>query len=448
MEPLELFSHREILRVSELVGRLKRLTERNFDFVWVEGEISGLRRPGSGHVYFTLKDDKAAIRAVLFRPRAAMLRFQLEEGLSVLCQGNLSVYAPRGDVQLIAETMEPRGAGALALAVEQLKRRLAEEGLFEASRKQSLPELPRRVAVVTSPSGAAVRDFLKVLHRRFAGVEVYLYPVLVQGDQAAGQVARALEDLAAWGRAEVIVITRGGGSAEDLMPFNDEALARAVAACPVPVVSAVGHEVDVTICDLVADLRAPTPSAAAELLVQPRADLVRRLGGLWQRVLSAGLRLGASRRRELRHLMRRLSDPRRVLAERRLRLDDLVARAGHGLWNGLHLRRRRLDDLARRLTAVRPDRRLAQVSAMNNELRQRLVAAQAAGLIQRRAMLDNLSARLRAMSPLAVLGRGYALVYDPEGRLVRRADAVRTGERIKVRLGAGSLRALVEEVEP
>lgn len=448
MEPLELFSHREVFSVSDLVDRLKRLTERNFDFVWVEGEISGLRRPGSGHVYFTLKDDKAALRAVLFRPRAALLRFQLEEGMSVLCQGGLGVYAPRGDVQLLVETMEPRGAGALALAVEQLKRRLAEEGLFDAARKRPLPELPQRVAVITSPTGAAVRDFLKVLHRRFSGVEVYIYPVRVQGDTAASQVTQALKDLADWGRAEVIVITRGGGSAEDLMPFNDEALARTVAASPVPVVSAVGHEVDVTICDLAADLRAPTPSAAAELLVQPRADLIRRLGGLWQRLLALGLRLPAARRREVSHLVRRLGDPRRALADRRLRLDDLSARAAHGLMNSLHRRRASLADLTQRLTAARPDRRLARAAARRVELTQRLMAAGAAGLARRRAGLDNLAARLRAMSPLAVLGRGYALVYDPQEHLVRRAEAVSPGDRVKVRLAAGAIRARVEEVEP
>ena len=255
--------------MGELVGQLKKATEDRFDFVWVEGEISGLRRPGSGHVYFALKDDTAMLRAVLFRNRAALMRFAPEDGLKVLCQGRISVYQARGEVQMVVDTMEPRGAGALALAFDQVKKRLAAEGLFDQERKRPLPVPALKVAVITSGQGAALRDFLHVLHRRYAGIQVAIYPTPVQGDEAPGRMIKALEDIAAWGWPQVVVLTRGGGSPEDLWAYNDELLARAIAASPIPVVSAVGHEVDLSISDLVADVRAPTPSAAAELLARP-----------------------------------------------------------------------------------------------------------------------------------------------------------------------------------
>lgn len=447
MEPLNLFTKREILSVSELVSQLKRTVEDRFDFIWVQGEISGLRRPGSGHYYFALKDDKASLRAVLFRQQASALRFALEDGQSVLCQGRLGVYQPRGEVQLIVESVEPRGAGALALAFEQLKRKLMAEGLFEPERKQALPEMPRKVAVVTSPSGAAIHDFLKVLRGRFASVQVAVYPVAVQGEQAAPQAVQALQDLAQWGWPEVIVITRGGGSPEDLASFNDEALARAVAVCPIPVVSAVGHEVDVSICDLVADLRAPTPSAAAEMLIKPRADLAARLQALWRGLLGAGERISRVRRHDLHALVRYMPDPGRALANQRLRIDDMLARAEKGLTTDLHLQRRKVETLARRLAAARPERRLATTSARFGELERTMFSVQVRGLEKRRSRLTALEAKLRALSPLAVLGRGYALITDQAGTVLRRADQAEVGMRVRARLGQGQLLARVEKVE-
>lgn len=448
MEPLDLFAKREIISVSDLVSRLKRTVEKRFDFLWVQGEISGLRRPGSGHYYFSLKDDKASMRAVFFRHQAAMLRFALEDGLSVVCQGRMGVYQPRGEVQLMVESMEPRGAGALALAFEQLKRKLDAEGLFDPQRKQPLPEMPRQVAVVTSPSGAAIRDFLKVLHRRFAGVQVAIYPVVVQGSQAAAQAIQAIDDLVEWGWPEVIVITRGGGSPEDLAPFNDEALARAVAACPIPVVSAVGHEIDVSICDLVADLRAPTPSAAAELLIKPRSELTQRLLSLWGRLGSVGERLTRRRRRELTALVRYMGDPARRLADERMRIDDLVGRARSAITLALHQHQRAADGLARRLATARPERRLALAAAKCREQEQAMLSAVTAAINRRRSRLGGLESALRAMSPLAVLGRGYALVSDQAGALLRRAGQAQVGQRIQARLAEGRLWARVEEVEP
>ncbi|MFZ5587516.1 MAG: exodeoxyribonuclease VII large subunit [Thermodesulfobacteriota bacterium] len=448
LEPLDLFTRRQVYSVAELVGQLKELAESRFDFVWVEGEVSGLRRPGSGHLYFTLKDDQAMLRAVLFRHQAALSRFALEEGQKVLCQGRVSVYTARGEMQLIVDVVEPRGAGALALAFEQLKKRLMAEGLFEPERKRPLPDLPQKIAVVTSPSGAAIRDFLHVLHRRFDRVQVAVYPTPVQGDEAAPAMVQALADLAAWGWPEVIVLTRGGGSPEDLWAFNDEGLARAIAASPIPVVSAVGHEIDVTISDLVADLRAPTPSAAAELLVANRAELAQRLRALQGRLARRGGRIVSLRRERLAGLRRGLRDPRRRLADLRLRVDDLLDLAQGALAAGLHRRGRRLAGLRERLLERRPDRRLAELAARHGGLSRRLDAAMLASLRKRRAVLGELAAGLRNLGPLAVLGRGYALVQDDQGRLLRRAGQARPGQALRVRLAAGALRVRVEEIEP
>lgn len=447
LEPLDLFSRRQVLSVRELVSQLKKLVESRYDFVWVEGEVSGLRRPGSGHLYFSLKDSEASIKAVIFRHQAAMLRFSLEDGLKVLCQGRVSVYGPRGDLQLVVDTVEPKGAGALALAFEQIKQRLEAEGLFAAERKKPLPDLPKRIAVVTSPTGAAIRDFLNVLHRRFAGVEVAIYPVLVQGAEAPAQIITALADLAAWGWPEVIVLTRGGGSPEDLWAFNDEGLARAIAACPIPVVSAVGHEIDLSISDLVADLRAPTPSAAAELLVKPQAELAARLGGLSARLAQAAARFIARRRAEMNALTRGLGDPRRRLADKRLRVDDLLSRAGSAAGQAQHRQARRLWKARQKLIQARPDRRLAQVGARLGGLCHRLGASGVGAVTIRRYQLERLTARLRALSPLAVLGRGYALALGPDGALLTSAGQVKEGDQIRVRLAQGALRATVREVE-
>lgn len=448
MEPLQLFTRRQVLSVAELVGQLKTLAETHFDFVWVEGEVSGLRRPGSGHVYFALKDEQAILRAVLFRPQASLLRFALSDGQRVLCQGRLSVYPPRGDVQLIIDSVEPRGAGALALAFAQLRRRLEAEGLFDSERKRPLPDLPQRVAVVTSPTGAAIRDFLHVLARRFDRMQVAVYPVPVQGDEAAERMIQALADLNAWGWPEVIVLTRGGGSPEDLWAFNHEGLARAIAASPIPVVSAVGHEVDVTIADLVADLRAATPSAAAEILVRPRADLAARLTDLRGRLLASARRALAGRRLALMALTRALGDPRRRLIDRRLRVEDLASRAVHAMKARIHGGERRVWRLKDSLLARGPQARLREQRADARDLSRRLVAAMARGLDERRALLGKTQAGLRALGPMAVLSRGYALVSDERGALLRAADQARPGQVIGVRLLNGRLRARVEEVLP
>ncbi len=447
MEPLDLFTQRKIHTVGALMKELKKLTEQRFNFIWVEGEISGLRKPGSGHVYFSLKDPDASLRAVFFKHQASLLRFELEEGQKVLCQGRISVYAPRGDLQLVVDSIEPRGAGALALAFEQLKKRLAAEGLFEPERKKPLPELPQRIAVVTSPTGAALKDFLKHLYARTDRIQVGVYPALVQGEAAPAANIKALKELAEWGWPQVIVLTRGGGSPEDLWAYNDEALARAIAECPIPVVSAVGHEIDTSISDLVADLRAATPTAAGEMLARPMVELSQRLLSILER-LAPAMQRGLSRRHmELRGFRRGLGDPSRRIVDQRLRVEDLLTRGAHAVKGQCHRMAAGLWSMSERLKSNRPDRRLAQVRAKKQELGMRLLGAGIARIQERRQKLDLLSARLKALGPNAVLGRGYALVSDAEGGLVTDADQVRTGDRLRVRLARGTLGVVTEEVD-
>ena len=319
---------RAVFTVAELTARIKAELEDSFPAVWVEGEISNLRAPSSGHAYFTLKDDLAQLRCVLFRSRGRRVRFELADGLQVLLFGGLDVYAARGEYQLVVELMEPKGLGALQLAFEQLKRKLDAEGLFDAARKRALPRFPRAIGIVTSPTGAALRDILHVIGRRFAGLRLLVAPVRVQGEGAALDVAQALENLCELKDLDVVIVARGGGSIEDLWAFNDESVARAIVACTVPVISAVGHETDFTIADFAADLRAPTPSAAAALVVREKLHVLRGLAHLYGR-LSKGMesRVAEERQRLLVLAGRRvLTEPGRALREWHRRLDDLSAR--------------------------------------------------------------------------------------------------------------------------
>ena len=387
------------------------------------------------------------LRAVLFRHQAALLRFAPEDGLKVLCQGKLSVYQARGEVQLVVDTMEPRGAGALALAFEQVKKRLSAEGLFDRERKKPLPIPALKVAVITSAQGAALRDFLHVLHKRYAGIQVAVYPTLVQGDEAAGQMVKALEELVAWGWPQVIVLTRGGGSPEDLWAFNDEILARAIADCPIPTVSAVGHEVDVSISDLVADMRAPTPSAAAELLARPPAEMAERLETLGNRLARASLRMLEKRRTVLAGLRRGLGDPGRRLIDQRLRVDDILIRGTQALRAILYERAAGLSRAREGLKAARPDRRLAQLAGRLNGLELCLAGSMQADLSGKRFRLEAAKAKLAALGPAKVLGRGYAVVVDENGRVITDAAAAKVGQSIDIKLSRGELIASVEEVK-
>jgi exodeoxyribonuclease VII large subunit len=440
---------RRILTVSELNLLTQEMLEDAFSCVWVEGEISNLRRYPSGHTYFTLKDADAQVAAVLFRGASQSLPFRPEDGLKILARGTISLYVPRGTFQIIVDAMEPAGLGALQLAFEQLKARLLEEGLFDASRKRPLPVLPRRIGIVSSPAGAALRDILKVLSRRFANVEVVIAPSRVQGDGASAEIVEAIRSLNRLGGIDVIILARGGGSLEDLWPFNEERVARAIAASEIPVISGIGHEVDVTIADLVADLRAPTPSAAAEMVVRSKQDLLERIGALRSRLLSAARLLVARGRQDLdatgaARAGRAVAD---LLRDRTLELDDLTERLRAGLERRTTGARHRLALLGERMTPARLAERLLRRSAASQGLARLLRTSIAARMQRARNQASGYAERLQALSPLAVLSRGYAVCrLEPDGTILKDSAAVRTGDAVRVLLHRGSLGCAVTEV--
>lgn len=437
---------RQVLRPSQLNALARDLLEGSFPQVWVEGEISNFSRPASGHAYFTLKDARAQVRCALFRSNAARLRFAPRDGMLVLARGRLTLYEARGDYQLVLEHLEEAGEGALRRAFEELKARLAAEGLFDTGRKRPLPAYARRLAVITSPRGAAVRDVLSVLGRRFPLLEVEVLPVPVQGDGAAAQILDMLQRAGRSGRYDLVLITRGGGSLEDLWAFNDEALARAIVASPVPVVAAIGHEVDVSLADFAADLRAPTPSAAAELLVPDRGELLDRLRRDRQRfdALLARLLGAQAQRVDQAFLKLQALRPQLRLERGRNRLGALRHRLGQA-WQAPSARRsERLSRLLRRLDQAHPRRRL-EAHRHRLALLQRALAALPARLVEpRRLQLRGLARALESVSPLATLGRGYAIVFDENGQVLRRAADARDGDRLRARLADGELALKVE----
>lgn len=442
---------RRVYGVRELVAGVRAHLERGFADVWVEGEISNYRPADSGHLYFTLKDGEAQLRVVMFRSQARLLRFRPQNGLAVLVRGRITLYEARGEMQLLGETMEPRGAGALQLAFEQLKTKLAAEGLFAAARKKTLPPLPRRIGVITSPRGAVIRDILNVLGRRHQSLGVLIFPAQVQGATAAAEVSAGVQffnqqpadtPLA----VDVIVIARGGGSLEDLAAFNDEALARTIAASRLPVISAVGHETDFTITDFVADLRAPTPSAAAELVVGSEQELHEAIAQ-WQerlqRIMQYKLNLAQQRLAQLEapRLAARL---REALGRRTQRRDDLHFRLATLAQRQITTAAHRLDRLELRLRQRDLRQRLA---TQQHELTTRLAALGAAArhrLLAKQARFAQLAAKLDALSPLAILGRGYALLFDERGALVKDVAQLSPGTQLTARLAHGSVTARVE----
>lgn len=439
---------RRIWPVHELVAEIRELVEQAYADVWVEGEISNCRPAASGHVYFTLKDAGAQLPVVLFRRQAVLLRFRPEDGLHVLVRGKVSIYDQRGQMQLVAETMEPVGAGSLQLAFEQLKERLKAEGLFDAQRKRALPAYPRSVGIVTSPTGAVIRDFLNIVGRRHAGLNVLLCPAAVQGEAAAAEIVAAIECLNASGLVDVIVVARGGGSLEDLAAFNSERVARAIAASRLPVVSAVGHETDFTIADFVADLRAPTPSAAAELIT----DAQHRVG---ERLAEQQNRLRRAAHFQLLQARQRLTQVSLARAESRIgailhrleqRLDDAYQRIESAVLRGIHENHRRVAELGAAVLRQDPRRRLAHAAQHVVAARTRLDHAMQRDLHDARVRLRALEARLHALSPLAVLERGYALVLDANGLVVRTTKQIAAGDRLTTRLSDGAFTSRVEDV--
>ncbi len=440
----------EIYSVSQLNAEVGRLLETAYTQIWVEGEISNLARPASGHLYFTLKDSAAQVRCALFRNRALRLRMQPANGDRVRMQARVGLYAPRGEYQLIAEHLEPAGDGDLQQAFEQLKNKLQAEGLFAAERKKALPTLPRRIGVVTSPSGAAIRDVLSVLKRRFPALAVLIYPTRVQGEGAVSDLVAAIETANARAEVDVLVITRGGGSLEDLQAFNDEAVARAVAGSTLPVVSAVGHEVDISICDLVADERAATPSAAAERLSPDGEALARDITAQQLRLHDGLRRLFTQRQSHLAQLNRRLQSqhPGRQMRERTQRLDELQQRLAHAISQRLQQQSQTVTNLQQRLTAVRPDQRIQTLNSQRRELTRRLTQQMREQLASRRAALKAATRALDAVSPLATLNRGYAIVHsESTGEILRDVSHLQVGEHIRARVHHGELSAKIERID-
>jgi exodeoxyribonuclease VII large subunit len=441
---------RRIWPVSELVAQVRAFVERTYSDVWVEGEISNFRSAPSGHIYFTLKDADAQLPVVLFRRQAMLLRFRPEDGLHVLVRGRVSVYEQRGQMQLVAETMEPVGAGSLQLAFEQLKQRLQAEGLFDAGRKRPLPAFPRAAGIITSPTGAVIRDFLNIVSRRHSGLSVLLHPVSVQGDSAPADIEAALVELNASHLVDVIVLARGGGSLEDLAAFNSERVARAIASSQLPVVSAVGHETDFTIADFIADLRAPTPSAAAELITEAQHDIADHLAAQSHR-LERAARFQLLRARQcLADLAFDRAEPRMVALLHRLaqRLDELAFRHEAALDAQLSQQQTRVAELTAAVLRHDPRRALAQARQQLLAIRSRLDRAMERLTRTSAASLGALDARLHSLSPLAVLDRGYALILSSDGALIRSTAQLAAGHIVHTRLADGAFTSRVEAVAP
>jgi exodeoxyribonuclease VII large subunit len=437
---------RRIWTVRDLVGSVRTHIEREYSDAWVEGEISNLRAQNSGHLYFTLKDQSSQISIVMFRSSARLLRFRPADGMQVVVRGRVTVYEDRGQLQITAEYVEPKGAGALQIAFEQLKAKLEAEGLFDAERKKPIPALPSAIGIVTSPQAAALRDILHILQRRHRSVNVLIYPAQVQGEAAPIEVAAGIRYFNKAPTVEVIIVARGGGSAEDLAAFNNEPLARAIAGSALPIISAVGHETDFTIVDFVADLRAATPSAAAELVIRSRQEVeeqVERLGGRLGKAMRYRMLMGRQRLTELAQhgAFGRMMD---VIRRRQQRVDDLTNRLAHAQRDRFEAQRRRFETLA---AAVRHyDLRLV-LAGVGKELNAKVAAIAAALrnlLLQRRSRLERLTSQMEALSPVAILERGYALVFDSSGKLVKDAAQVEVGDDVTARLAQGQIAVTVK----
>jgi exodeoxyribonuclease VII large subunit len=437
---------RKIWHVRELVSNVRTSLERQFADVWVEGEISNYKPADSGHIYMTLKDGESQLRVVMFRTQARLLRFRPENGMQVVVRGRVTIYEGRGEMQLMAEFMEPMGAGALQVAFEQLKAKLAAEGLFARERKKPLPALPRTIGIVTSPRGAAVQDMLNILRRRHGTVNVLIFPAQVQGESAAYEVASGIKYFNAAKNVDVIVVARGGGSVEDLAAFNDEALARAVFASAIPVISAVGHETDFTICDFVSDLRAPTPSAAAEIVIGSKQELNDRVANLHQRLSRATRYQLLSARQDLTKLAQHGAFARmqQLIQRRQQRVDELLFRLAETQRTVLRRYHRRLDQAA---VAVRHHDLRIRLASRRREVQARVDRAAATMsnfLLSRRSRVERLSSQLHALSPKAILERGYALIFDAEGNLLKDVNQIQRGDQVTAHVAKGEFTATVE----
>ena len=444
--PASTQTQREVYSIARLNREARALLEGNFPLLWVEGEISNLARPRSGHLYFTLKDEFAQARCAMFRMRAGNLAFAPRDGSQVMARVRVSLYENRGDFQLIVEHMEEAGDGALRRAFDLLKQRLQSDGLFEEARKRPLPHLPRSIGVVTSPSGAAIRDILTVLNRRFPAIRVVIYPVAVQGEAAGREIAEAIALAGQRNECEVLIVGRGGGSLEDLWAFNEEVVARAIHDSPIPVVSAVGHEVDFSISDFVADLRAATPSAAAELLSPDAAQWQIRIEAMRQRLTQAMGQRQQRAQHQLEGLRKRLRHPGHQLQQIAQRLDNLEWRINTARRQQLQQRQARLTHLISRLQRHAPQAQLQRLQARHQSLQARLHQAMQQRLAQGKNRLSLQVRTLEAVSPLATLHRGYAIVTrETDGALIEQSKQVEPGAQIRAKLSEGELLCRVEE---
>lgn len=436
---------RRIYTVSQLTASIKTLLEQKFALIWITGEISNFRVPGSGHYYFTLKDTDAQINAVMFRGQNRNLKFMPEDGMKVTGFGRISLYEPRGVYQIILEFLEPAGIGALQAAFEQLKAKLSAEGLFDAAHKKPVPFLPKRICLITSPSGAVVHDMIRVIHRRYENTAIDILPVKVQGPGAEADIVAALDLLNQRKDADVAIVARGGGSLEDLAAFNSESVARAIFASAIPVISAVGHETDFTIADFVADLRAPTPSVAAELVVPVKSDLKHRLILLRRRLDSGCRRMVQNHLQYMNKLTRRLVHPKKKIDDLRLRVDDITARLYRRMDQYIRFKRERLAWREQRLNTVNPKQKILAYRETVTRYLDALVMRQTTEINTKRMKLQAFNGRLHALSPAAVLDRGFSIArLLPERKIITDARTVDTGRMIEILLAKGSLTCCVE----
>ena len=437
---------RDVLSVSQLNRKAKQLLETHLPLLWVEGELSNVSQPSSGHWYFTLKDEQAQVRCAMFRNRNMLVRFAPRQGQQVLIRARVSLYEGRGDYQLIVEHMEEAGFGALQRAFEALKLKLANEGLFDDAYKQPLPSLPKHIAVITSPTGAAIRDVLSVLNRRFPAIPVTVIPVAVQGKEAAPQIVRAIDLANRAGLFDVVILARGGGSLEDLWPFNEESVARAIHASELPIVSAVGHEVDFTIADFVADLRAPTPSAAAELLVPDAEDWLETFAGYEILLQEAIERKLQSFKQRLEWLRTRLRHPGERLQQQAQRLDGLELRLVRAVDHQLLRCHTRLNTLVLRQKPLQPRLRINQLSQQVSQHHATLVKNMQRHLRAQQQRLTEAARLLQTVSPLNTLQRGYAIATDSHHKVITNSSQVAPGDSINARLAEGELQCRVEKI--
>lgn len=437
----------EIYSVSDLTDQIKDMLEEKFDFIWIEAEISNFRRPSSGHYYMVFKDGYSQIRAVMFRPQARYINFTPEDGMKIIARGRVSVYQPRGEYQVIIDYLEPLGVGAMAIAFEQLKKKLALKGIFDDNIKRPLPFLPRHVAVITSPTGAAIRDFLNIAHRRFTNLEITIIPVKVQGEGASEEIIEAITIANNELDADTIVLTRGGGSIEDLWAFNHEELAYAIRESKVPIVSAVGHEIDITISDMASDLRAPTPSAAAELLISEKEAIEKDLSDTRERIISSFSYYLSNIEQSINRLKKGMRDPRKNIADSWLRLDELENRLRRQVAAYINDHKNQLKSQGRSLFVNSPMKRIERDREVVRYKHQLLMRSMERVTGENHRKLDLYTQKIKALSPYSILDRGYSITRTIlDKRALRSASEAQPGDRVSITLSEGSIECLVENV--